>query len=105
MHATKHTLNGFPAPLSRSNIPLITGLHRFALSAAMYNTFRTPTRPPLIKRLPFQAPLSRANGANPTNAVISPRDKHPNSGSIATSVVAVTTPTPGTLESNALKAW
>jgi len=62
----------------------------------MYDTARTPARPPKSIRRPRRWPESRLSGLAPTSALIWRRSRAPNSGKTAKSVVAVTGPTPGT---------
>src|SRR5436309_1227985 len=62
----------------------------------MYKHARRAARPPPIVRLPRILPLSRLNGATPTRAAARRRVGEPSSGSSASSVRALTGPTPGT---------
>ena len=59
----------------------------------MYSVARTEARPPQMLRRPRHWPLSRLNGARPTNAAICRRSNWPSSGNSASSVRATTGPT------------
>src|SRR3954451_15221940 len=61
----------------------------------MYRHARNAAPPPQIARLPRILPLSRLNGATPTRAAAWRRVREPSSGSSASSVRALTGPTPG----------
>ena len=50
-------------------------------SIAIYKTVLIGALPPLIRRLPLDKPLSRLNGAKPTNALIFLLESCPSSGS------------------------
>src|SRR3954452_21387808 len=62
----------------------------------MYRQARRVALPPPTVRLPRILPLSRLNGATPTRAAAWRRVSEPSSGSSASSVRALTGPTPGT---------
>src|SRR3954447_2049870 len=62
----------------------------------MYKQARRAARPPPIARLPRILPLSWLKGATPTRAAAWRRVSEPSSGSSASSVRALTGPTPGT---------
>ena len=87
IQATMTTFPGFPVALRREAKALMSGLQRMAVMVAMYKTARTSARPPQMKRLPRNVPLSRANGASPTSAAICRRSNAPSSGHLASSVV------------------
>src|SRR4051794_8390026 len=66
----------------------------------MYRQARRVALPPPTVRLPRILPLSRLNGATPTRAAAWRRVSEPSSGSSASSVRALTGPTPGTERSS-----
>src|SRR5689334_9980105 len=66
----------------------------------MYRQARRAARPPPIARLPRILPLSWLKGATPTRAAAWRRLSEPSSGSSASSVRALTGPTPGTERSS-----
>jgi hypothetical protein len=74
----------------------MTGLHRLAVTVAMYSTARTPARPPKIIRRPRHWPESRLNGQTPTRAPFWRRSSVPSSGKAARRFAAVTGSMPGT---------
>ena len=57
----------------------------------------TIPRPPRMLRCPCFRPLSRDQGARPTREVRALASQWPNSGRWATSMAAVSGPTPGTV--------
>src|SRR5215217_1495692 len=80
----------------------MVGLKRVvATRAPMYKAARTRARPPHTARRPRRVPESRFKGATPTRAARRFRSSVPSSGSSASSVLASTGPTPGTLLSKA----
>src|SRR5438094_8722375 len=66
----------------------------------MYRQARRVALPPPTVRLPRILPLSRLNGATPTRAAAWRRVREPSSGNSASSVRALTGPTPGTERSS-----
>src|SRR5690242_3831888 len=71
----------------------------------MYSAARPTTRPPRMARSPRRGPLALLQGATPASAAICWRFRRPSSGISASSVAAVTRPTPGTVRSRASCAF
>lgn len=97
MAAVMTTLKGLPRARRLAVKATMMGLDCMATRAAMYRHRRTAALPASIWRGADNFPLSRLMGARPASRAASPFVSDPSSGMLASSVAAVTGPTPITL--------